>query len=159
MNQEKGVSLIITFLIMTIMFAVVLGIITVLLVELKVVGNTGDSVSSFYAADSGVEKTFYLERASVAIGSPIGKGFCRICTTCRSITNDCSNCRLTALASRGCRSSSCNNCKVRYSSNFDNRKFDVEATITPGPSNPVFFILSTGYYNNIKRTSFFDSSK
>lgn len=158
MNQQKGVSLIITFLIMTIMFAVVLGVTTALFTEIKVISNTGDSVSSFYSADSGVEKTFYLERASVPVGSPLGAGFCSICITCQNTTNDCSNCTLTELASRGC-DISCGNCKVTYSSSFDNRTFDVQATITPASPSPIFFIYSTGYYNDIKRTSYFDSSK
>ena len=56
-SPERGVSLVITFLMMTIMLAVVLSVSAVLFTELKIINNIGASVSAFYAAESGAEKT------------------------------------------------------------------------------------------------------
>lgn len=158
MHQHKGVSLIITFFVMVIMLAVVLGIVIMLFSQVKIVANTGNSVSAFFTADTGVEKTKYLNNISPQTGQPPAAGFCGICSSCSSTSNDCQNCTLTPLNANGC-DASCGNCKVTYSSSFDQRTFTIEATITPGSPNSIFFINSTGTYNNATRTSFFDSSK
>lgn len=61
-TSERGVTFIITFLVMTVIVAVVLGISTILVNEIKVISNIGNYVSVFYAADTGVEKTLYFNR-------------------------------------------------------------------------------------------------
>lgn len=61
-NFESGVSLIITFFIMIIILSVVLFISVLLYSEVKVIKNIGDSMVSFYAADSGIEKVLYYDR-------------------------------------------------------------------------------------------------
>lgn len=61
-NQQKGVSLIITFFIMVIILAVVISISILLYSQLKVIRNVGNSVVSFYAADSGIEKVLFYDR-------------------------------------------------------------------------------------------------
>ena len=58
-NSQKGISLVITFLIMAIMLAIVLGIGSILSGQIKIIGNAGDSISAFYAAESGIERTWY----------------------------------------------------------------------------------------------------
>lgn len=158
MSSQKGISLIITFLAVTVMLAMALGMVVILLPQIRLITNFGDSISAFYSADTGVEKTVHLAKISPQTGQP-GRtaGFCGICSSCNSTTNDCQNCALTPLVANGC-NTSCDNCKVTYSSSYDGRNFSVEATVTPG-SPAIFYIISTGYFNNIKRTSFYDSSK
>ncbi len=141
------------------MFAVVLGLITSLFSQIKIVNNAGNSVSSFYSADSGVEKTLYLDRSSPQSGQPgIAAGFCGICQTCQNTTNDCSNCTLVELSIGGCNPFQCNNCRLTYSSVFDGRRFDVDATVTQQLTNTVLIINSRGLYLDATRTSWFNSS-
>jgi hypothetical protein len=161
-NRQNGVSLIITFFIMALMLAVVFSLIVILFSQIKIITNTGNSLSAFYAADAGLEKTFYLNRLSPQVGQPgIAAGFCGICETCENTTNDCLNCALEPLQANGCSNPPfgvCDNCRITYGSVFDNRKFDVETTITTDASGLIFIINSTGYYKDVKRTSRFDSS-
>jgi len=59
---QAGVSLIITFFVMIIILSVVLSISALLYSEVKVLRNIGNSVASFYVADSGIEKVLYYDR-------------------------------------------------------------------------------------------------
>lgn len=153
MNNQKGISLIVTFLIMTVMLAVALGLITALFTEVKIAKDTGNSVSSFYSADSGAEKTLYLIRSSPQTGFPgIAAGFCGICDAC----TDCSNCALTEFSVGGCEANQCNDCRITYTSVFDGRKFDIDARIDAATAIPgLFTINSRGFYLNKTRTSWF----
>ena len=136
--QEKGISLIVTFLIMTVLLAVVLGLITILFSQSKSMVNLLNSKSSFYAADSGIEKTYYLEKAS--------RSFCNICSFC----TDCLNCTLAPLVIGGCSLNTCGNCKLTYSSTFDNRDYSVEASVTPyiNPEEVNFCVKAKGFYKD-----------
>ena len=60
-DKQKGVSLIITFFIMIIILSVVFSVSGLLYSEIKVIRNIGNSVMSFYAADSGIEKVLYYD--------------------------------------------------------------------------------------------------
>ncbi len=161
-QKEHGASLIIAFLVMSTMLMMALGVANVLLSQVNIVASASSSLAAFYLADSGVEKTLYLNSISEQVGQPgIGAGFCGICAACQSTTNDCSSCTLTPLAANGCSNppgGTCNNCKISYSSSVNGGTFDVQATLTPSASGPVFYMYSTGYYNNLKGTSYFDSS-
>lgn len=61
-NNQKGVSLIITFFITIIILGAVLSVSALLHSEIKVIRNVGNSVIAFYAADSGIEKVLYYDR-------------------------------------------------------------------------------------------------
>jgi Tfp pilus assembly protein PilX len=52
---QKGVSLYLAAMIMTVLLAIVLGLSTILLTQVKIVGEMEDSVIAFCAADSGIE--------------------------------------------------------------------------------------------------------
>jgi len=150
-SNQKGVSLIITFLIMTIMIAIVLSLTTVIFNKVKIISNMGSSLSSFYAAHAGIEKTLYFDQKQIPMGAT--RGFCNICNFCNS--NDCSNCVATSLVAGGCNINSCNNCEITYESTFDNRIYKIDATITPNVSNPMTFDLyinSKGFYKDTTRT-------
>src|SRR3989344_4317516 len=142
-NYQKGVSLIITFLIMSIMLAVVISVSLILSDQIKIVSNIGSSISSLYAAESGLEKTLYFDRKQVVGGA--NRGLCNICNLCSS--NDCKNCTYVSLStdtSNGCDLQSCTNCKVMYTSAFDQRQYQVTASVTSGGS--VFSAGSQGFY-------------
>ena len=64
--SQKGLSLYLVIVIMTILLAVVLGLSAILLRQLKTVKGMEDSVIAFYAADTGIEKVL-LDR-----GEPTG---------------------------------------------------------------------------------------
>ncbi len=152
--RQKGVSLIITFLIMTIMLAIILSISVILFSEIKIVSNLGNSVSALYSSESGLEKTLYLDRKQVPNGS--SRGVCSICSTCSSGQGIgyCNSCTATPLdGGSGCDPLNCVNCEVKYSSDFDNRNYTIDATIAPVPpaGSNLFSISSRGLYQDTTR--------
>jgi Tfp pilus assembly protein PilX len=54
-TKERGVALFLTVLIMSVILAIGLGISGIIIQQIKISGNIGDSVVAFYTADSGVE--------------------------------------------------------------------------------------------------------
>ncbi|MBX4200990.1 pilus assembly PilX N-terminal domain-containing protein [Candidatus Parcubacteria bacterium] len=149
-DSQKGVSLIIVFLIMTIIIAVVLSISTVLFDEVKIVSGIGNSVFSFYAVDTGIEKTLYFDRR--AFGQDSTRGLCNICDSCNDPSVDpehyCNNCTLTELAPGGC-DASCGNCQVKYDSPFADDNYQITAR-TPS-TDPDFNMDIKGFYKNVTR--------
>ena len=95
-NQEKGVSLIIIFFVMLILIAVVLSVSVLLYSEIKVVRNMSESVVSFYAADSGVEKVLYYDRKTLPVISTGAS-----CTDAPCVSGECVNGICTVYAKRG----------------------------------------------------------
>ncbi|OGZ18129.1 MAG: hypothetical protein A2Z78_01375 [Candidatus Nealsonbacteria bacterium RBG_13_36_15] len=57
--QEKGVALFLAVLIISVILAIGLGISGIIIQQIKISENIGDSVVSFYAADSGIEQQIY----------------------------------------------------------------------------------------------------
>lgn len=150
MNNQKGVTLIITFMIMTIMLVIVLSISTVLFKQIKVINSIGGSVSSFYASESGAEQTLYFDKKQIPSGAT--RGFCDLCNHCDS--NDCQNCTVMPLAQDGCNIDTCNNCQITYDAYFDDTTYSVNAKIIPQASNPnmsVFDINALGHYKDSTR--------
>lgn len=56
-NYSRGISLLLTIFMISILLAMSLGLSTILLQGIKMVRGTGDSVIAFYAADTGIERT------------------------------------------------------------------------------------------------------
>ena len=74
-NKEKGVTLYLSVVIMSIMMSIVLGISTIVFYQIKIVKGLGDSVVSFYAADTGIERILYddkVYRDTHGVGIPAG---------------------------------------------------------------------------------------
>ena len=121
-RQEKGVSLIITFFILTIILAIVLSISILLYGEIKIIRNIGNSVIAFYAADSGVEKVLYYDRVQIPAGGT--RGLCNIgniCPDCDpSLPGDCQeiNCDWSSPTGSDCSLLTCRDCKVSFKSFF-----------------------------------------
>ena len=58
-NSQKGISLLFTVLITSLILAVSLGISALLIQGMRMMGEIGYSVIAFYAADSGIETAIY----------------------------------------------------------------------------------------------------
>ena len=58
-NSQKGVSLYIAFLIMTILLSIALSMSTFLVSEIKIMREMGKSVTAYYAAETGIERELY----------------------------------------------------------------------------------------------------
>lgn len=156
-NNQQGISLMIVFLIMTIMLVMVLSLAVILFRKVGILGNLGSTEGAFNASVSGIEKTLYFDRRQASLGS--SRGLCSICTICDS--NDCQNCQLTSLSANGCDSATCDNCQLQYTSQFDGRLFSVFAKITPG-SQPItrsLDIRSKGYYKEASYESEFQETR
>lgn len=128
---------------MIIILSIVLGLVTILLNQSKIINNMLNSSSSFYSALSGIEKTHYLKKNA---GS-----FCDICNTC----TDCNDCELTPINGGVCNSSTCTNCKITYNSSFDERSYEIEASLTLDELDPTssnFCVNSKGFYKDTTRS-------
>lgn len=150
-NSQKGVSLVITFLIMVVMLAIVLNLAAILVSEIRITSDIGKSNSSLYAAVSGAEEVLYFDRKQIP--NLANRGLCNICNICDELTN-CSDCSTTPLATDGCNQTSCTNCEVNYSSVIDNRSFRINAKVFPDELNPeilIFNLRSKGYYKDTSR--------
>lgn len=60
MENEKGLSLYLALVVMSILLAIVLGISTILVSQLKILRDVENSVVAFYAAETGIEKALEL---------------------------------------------------------------------------------------------------
>lgn len=82
LDQEKGVSLYLSIVIMAILLAIALGVSTIMVSQLRMIAGMGNSVKAFYAADTGIERALYdLYKKGRAIQDinysnvPIGEAF------------------------------------------------------------------------------------
>ncbi len=62
METEKGSAIYFTFIVMSIMLAMALGISVLLIGQVKSIKGIEDSVKAFYAADSGIERVVYEDK-------------------------------------------------------------------------------------------------
>jgi len=56
---EKGASLYLAFMMMTVLLVIAFGMSAILFGQMKIIGGMGDSVIAFYAADTGIERALY----------------------------------------------------------------------------------------------------
>jgi hypothetical protein len=147
LKYQKGISLIMVFFIMTIMLSVVLGISTITYSEFKNVRSEGDSIVSFYVADSGIEKTLYYSRNDIP-SSPLGvtNGVCNICSACSAREGSCVACEAVGDDCNYCRK-----CQITYTTTFGDKEFKVLANIFPNGDFYNLDISSKGYYNKTSR--------
>ena len=166
-TKQKGVSLIITFFIMIIVLAVVTSISILLYSGVKVIRNVGNSVVSFYAADSGVEKVLYYDR-QVYYGTA-RRGLCSMETYCSSdgsVNNPgvdhikyCNLVNATMNSGSDCNPVTCTNCTVTFSTNFSesgntttNKKYTISAAVgNVGGTNYSINIKSNGEFGGTGR--------
>ena len=171
-NSEKGVSLIMAFFIMIIILSVVLAVSTILYSEVKVIRNINNSIVSFYAADSGIEKVLFYDRQVVPV---IGqdkdrndifapRGLCAMLANTYpnyclgdDFPNDpnvpdhsiyCNGPAINPLAAGGCDVNTCTNCKITFDTSFDDRTYSVEASVVP---NQYLDVKSNGAFKDTGR--------
>ena len=151
-NLESGVSVIITFLVMTILLAVTISISVILFSQVKILSSMGDSVVALYVAEKGAEETLYFDRKQGPNGS--NRGYCNICNACSAA--GCSECTVVSLAedgSNGCDVLTCANCEVKYTTVFGDKKYEIRSRVIPWLSgNFAFFLVSEGYWRNASRS-------
>jgi len=65
-NREKGISLYLTMILLSLLMAMILGVTSIIVGGAKITKGLGDSVRAFHAADTGAEQALYRIRG----GSP-----------------------------------------------------------------------------------------
>ena len=148
-NLSQGISLIITFFIMIIALAMVLGLSAIMTFAIKTTSNTSYAVQSFQSAQSGIEKTLYYDRKQISAGA--SRGICNICNSCTA--SDCQSCTITPLAAGGCDVNTCNNCTISYTSTVGGRSYAVSTTVTPDLCSNINSIGSFSSTVNVSRAS------
>ena len=68
--SQKGVSLYLSIIIMVILLAIVLGVATILVGQLKMIREMENSVIAFYAADTGIEEVLEVIIHDAGIPDP-----------------------------------------------------------------------------------------
>lgn len=165
-----------TFFIMIIILAVVLFISILLYSEVKIIKNMGDSVSSLFAADSGIEKVLFYDRKVVPTltnGKTPARGLCIMYdeTNPEACTEDgttgvysslhCNNQTSPITAtnvsdpnrdSNGCDPTVCDDCQISFNTTFDNRTYSTTAKVYPASDGTSDFeVVSKGSFGVAER--------
>ena len=91
--SQKGVSLFLTIIILSIILSIVLGLSTILVGQIKTIRVIGHSVVALYTADSGIEQTLKAVLDHMALGSsldPTYSGFVDLDGDSLETSNDAS---------------------------------------------------------------------
>ncbi|OGZ70466.1 MAG: hypothetical protein A2904_01640 [Candidatus Staskawiczbacteria bacterium RIFCSPLOWO2_01_FULL_33_9] len=165
LKNNKGVSLIITFFILTIILAIVLSVSVLLYGQIKIIRNIGNSVVAFYSADSGVEKILYYDRKQIPVGGV--RGICNICNAClQNCTpgvdcdeSDCQSCISTELSPSGCDPLSCSDCHINFSTETSfGESYDIDIVVTQQCKVSSEVVNVYGFYKDISRAIRLDSA-
>ena len=159
LKNQRGVSLIITFFILTIILAIVLSISLLLYGEIKIVRNIGNSVVAFYAADSGVEKMLYYDRKRVPESGRRGLCYMFDSSNPAACLNDCTpnidcvepKCQGHSITGADCNILTCSDCQVSFNSFFDGKSYELKASVALSNEFPVVSIFSKGNYKDVSR--------
>ncbi|MBI2050096.1 MAG: pilus assembly PilX N-terminal domain-containing protein [Candidatus Staskawiczbacteria bacterium] len=148
--RQKGVSLLITFFILTIILAVVLSISALFYSQVKIIRNISNSVVAFYAADSGVEKVLYYDRKEIPTSAE--RGMCNICSS--SVCPDCTGilCTPRDAELEGCDPVTCTDCQITFSSDIGSGKsYNIDVVVNQQCKISGAVINSYGFYENVSR--------
>ena len=180
MTSEKGVSLIITLFVMIIILAVVFSVSVLLYSQIKILRDIGNSVGSFYAADSGVEKVLFYNLQALPVLSGSGtatyapRGLCAIYpydpvanpTGCHSsgMYNKSLYCAPDSTLNsglpqpgnsdptNGCDKFVCDDCTVSFGGSMDNGgAYSIMGAVSPASGDTSFDLYSKGTYKGIER--------
>jgi hypothetical protein len=151
---------------MIIILSIILSITTLLYQEIKIIRNIGNSVISFYAADSGIEKVLYYDRQfsgslceMFSYDAEIHPDAC-----VASGDNDSGlYCNAPELVGSGCDPETCNDCTISFTAEFpllglispdkNKKSHTVEATVAPNgeETSPKLTVQSLGSYQGLVR--------
>ena len=141
-KSQKGVSVYLAFMIMTVLLVIGLGINYLVTSEIKVMRNMTNSVTAFYAAETGIEKTLYLDNMVKPEGG--SRGLCNIC----NVSGEWDSC---STAGSDCGLTTCTNCTCTFYDETGGLRHDVQATVTTVGETTTTVIKSVGKYKNTKR--------
>ena len=71
--MNKGISLYLVIVILTVSMTVILGLVVLLIGEIQIISPLGDSIVAFYAADAGIEHSLYNLREEIGTGEVVGE--------------------------------------------------------------------------------------
>lgn len=72
-TKEKGVSLYLAIVILSVLTAVLLALVSISVSQIKVIWTLSDSIKAFYAADTGIEQALYQVRKEGNYNNFLGK--------------------------------------------------------------------------------------
>ncbi|MBU1877210.1 pilus assembly PilX N-terminal domain-containing protein [Patescibacteria group bacterium] len=125
-------------MIMTILLTIGLGTNYLLVSEIKIMRNMNNSVIAFYAAETGIEKTLYLDNIVIPEGG--SRGLCNIC----NIATEWDTCTIWG---DDCDLISCSNCTCRFTDVINGKEHSVEIQVTDTST----IIKSVGTYRATRR--------
>lgn len=141
-KQQKGVSLYLTFMVMSILMVISFGISSILISEIRILRSMGHSVIAFYAAETGIEKTLYLDNHQIPEEGE--RGLCNIC----NLPDEWESCQVSGT---DCDILTCTNCTCTFYDEINGQRHDVEASVTTEGEESVTIIKSVGTYEQTKR--------
>ncbi len=97
-NNERGIALLLTVIILSIVTLIAVLIADIVIVQLKLAKDIGDSQAAIYAADSGIEWQLYKIRKGVSAASPVMSNGATVETT---VTGTAPNFTIKSLGSYG----------------------------------------------------------
>ena len=97
-NNEKGIALILTVIISSIVLLIAGLIAGIVMTQLKLASDIGDSTIAIYAADSGIEWQLYQIRYGASVSTPVMSNGASISTT---VTGNYPNFTIKSLGSYG----------------------------------------------------------
>jgi len=144
-SSNKGVAILLTVLIMSVILAIGLGLSVILIQQTKMMAGIGNSVISFFAAESGIEKVLFYDYQKIPLEG--ARGLCDICNQCAA--QECKECQTTGT---DCGPTSCKNCTITFHTDIDAKKsYDITATVETIDTASTATIKSIGSYREIKR--------
>lgn len=109
-KREKGVSILLAVLILSILLAIALGISYFITQQMKMMREVGYSIQAFYAADSGIEEALLSENLPLS-GSVNGISYNVTCECCNPQLNP-NTCLNPGGCPSGCSSDPDGDCKA-----------------------------------------------
>ncbi|MBI1866557.1 MAG: hypothetical protein HY005_00885 [Candidatus Staskawiczbacteria bacterium] len=163
-KNNKGVSLIITFFILTIILAIVLSISALSYNQIKIIRSVGNSVSAFYAAESGLEKVLYYDRKQIPAGG--ARGSCDISNVCPvcdpGLPGDCQevNCYDWQITGNDCDPLTCSDCQITFKSKINTSgSYNIDMTVIQQCKISTGTVNSYGFYKDVSRAIKLDSAQ
>ena len=144
-SSNKGVSILLTVLIMSVVLAIGLGLSAILIQQTKMMKGIGDSVISFFAAESGIEKVLFYDYQKIPQDGT--RGLCDICNQCPP--EECKECQITGTDFLP---ETCKNATITFHTDIDAKKsYDITAKIEQIDTTFKTTIKSIGNYKETKR--------
>lgn len=142
---QKGISVYLAVIVMSIILTTALTLSAILLSQIQIMREIGNSAIAFFAADTGIEKTLYYDNKIIPPVSGATRGLC-------GMDSSCFDCNFTTCVGcgkfgPGCAENVCDDCTLIYESNLDDKTFRVQAGVSGG----VTTMESVGKYQDTKR--------